>query len=201
MEIHDELGQNLAILKMDASWISKQIDTDNIKINERLIQFNKITDETVQTSRRLYNYLYPQMLDDIGLVGAINWHANSYIKPTNLQFTFNTNMSETILPEFHNLWLALYRVYQECMTNIIRYANASSIVINLYQKDEYIVMEVIDDGIGFEADKVDSKQHHGLLGMRERVYSIGGKINIESVLELGTNIQVNIPVPVIEMSN
>jgi len=201
MEIHDELGQNLAILKMDAAWISKHVDTDNFKIKERLIQFNKITDDTVQTSRRLYNYLYPQMLDDIGLVGTINWHANSYIKPTNIQFTLNTIMSETILPEHHNLWLVLYRVYQECMTNIIRYANAKSIVINLYQKDDIIVMEIIDDGIGFEVDKVNTRQHHGLLGMRERVYSIGGTISIDSVIERGTNIQVNIPVPVPEMSN
>ena len=156
MEIHDELGQNLAILKMDATWISKQIETDNIKLKERLTQFNKITDDTVKTSRRLYNHLYPQMIYDIGLSGAINWHADSYLKPGNIDFIINTNLSETIYPEHHNLWLILYRVYQECITNIIRYANARTVVVDLHLNDNQIELNVIDDGIGFKVNEVQT---------------------------------------------
>ena len=193
-EIHDELGQNLAILKMDASWIGNQIGTENIKLNERLDQFKRITDDTVKTSRRLYNYLYPQMLDDIGLVGTINWHANSYIKPNNIVFNFNTELTEEILPQYHNIWLGLYRVYQECTTNIMRYANAKCINIDLHFKGQNIEMTIQDDGIGFELEQVDTKVHHGLLGMRERVYSLEGSILIESAVNKGTKITVVIPI-------
>ena len=195
MEIHDELGQNLAILKMDATWISKQIAPDNLKLYERLVQFNKITDDTVKTSRRLYNHLYPQMLYDIGLIGTINWHAESYIKPGNINFIINTNLSETIYPEYHNLWLALYRVYQECITNIIRYAEATTVVVDLYMNDDKISMDIKDNGKGFEVDNVDTKLHHGLLGMRERVYSISGNIKIDSDINKGTKVNVCVPIP------
>ena len=195
MEIHDELGQNLAILKMDATWISKQITPDNVKLIERLAQFNKITDDTVKTSRRLYNHLYPQMIYDIGLSGAINWHADSYLKPGNIDFIINTNLSETIYPEHHNLWLILYRVYQECITNIIRYANARTVVVDLHLNDNQIELNVIDDGIGFKVNEVDTKLHHGLLGMRERVYSISGNIKIESDINKGTKVKVCVPMP------
>ena len=192
-EIHDELGQNLAILKMDASWISNQIGTENAKLTERLDQFKKITDDTVKTSRRLYNYLYPQMLDDIGLVGTINWHANSYIRPNNIVFNFNTELTEQILPQYHNICLGLYRIYQECTTNIIRYANAKTINIDLNFKGQHLEMSIEDDGIGFDIEQVDTKLHHGLLGMRERVYSLDGTIHIKSVVNEGTKITIVIP--------
>ena len=196
-EIHDELGQNLAILKMDVSWIGKHIDVNNKELSERLEQFKKITDDTVQTSRRLYNYLYPQMLDDIGLVRTIQWHANSYIIPGNIHFVFNTALSDEVLPQYHTICLVLYRIYQECTTNIIRYAKATTITIDLYYADDRLIMSVQDDGVGFEIDKVDTKLHHGLLGMRERVYSLNGSIIIDTGINKGTKVTVSIPVPVI----
>ena len=197
-EIHDELGQNLAILKMDVSWISKHINSDDKLMLERLEQFKKITDDTVQTSRRLYNYLYPQMLDDIGLVRTIQWHAKSYIIPDNIDFVFNTPLSDEVLPQYHNICLVLYRIYQECTTNILRYAKAKTITIELNYEEDKLIMSVHDDGIGFEIEKVDTKLHHGLLGMRERVYSLEGSINIDSGLNRGTKVTVSIPVPVLE---
>jgi len=178
---------------MDAAWIGNQVGTENTKLNDRIEQFKSITDDTVKTSRRLYNYLYPQMLDDIGLVGTINWHANSYIRPNNIAFNFITELTEEILPQYHRIWLGLYRIYQECTTNILRYADAKTINISLDINGQSIEMSIQDDGIGFEISKVDTKVHHGLLGMRERVYSLGGNININSVVNKGTTITVNIP--------
>ena len=193
-EIHDELGQNLTILKLDAAWIGAHVDTDNIKLKERIKQFEAITAETVQTSRRLYNQLYPQMLDDIGLIDTIKWHANSYIKPSNIKFQINTNLSDNLNTHFHNIWLILYRIYQECMTNILKHAEATSIILDFYLKDNTITMVISDDGVGFEIDKINTQLHHGLLGMRERIFSVNGTIKIDSSLNNGTTVSISIPI-------
>ena len=194
-EIHDELGQNLTILKLDVAWILSHINTDDIQLNEKLQQFKSITEDTVQTSRRLYNSLYPQMLDDVGLVGAITWHANNYIKPSNIDFELQTNLNEGVLPELNNIWLVLYRVYQECITNVLRYSKANSVIVELYIKNNTISLSILDDGIGFEIDKVDTKLHHGLLGMRERVNAVNGRLSIDSESGKGTSTTATIPMP------
>ena len=194
-EIHDELGQNLTILKLDVAWILNHIQTDDIILSEKLQQFKSITEDTVQTSRRLYNSLYPQMLDDVGLVGAITWHANNYLKPSGIDFELQTNLKEGVLPELHDIWLVLYRVYQECITNVLRYSKANSVIVELYIRNNIISLVILDDGIGFEIDKVDTKLHHGLLGMRERVNAVNGRLSIDSEPGKGTSTTASIPIP------
>ncbi len=194
-ELHDELGQNLTALKLDVTWIMGHIDSDNAQLNKRLQQFKDITEDTVSTSRRLYNSLYPQMLDDVGLSGAITWHANTYLKPSGIDFELQTGIDGVLSPELHDIWLVLYRVYQECMTNVLRYSKANSVIAELYNDDKEITMIIQDDGIGFEIDKVDTKLHHGLLGIRERIYALKGTITIDSAIGKGTRTTAVIPIP------
>ncbi|MEI6184724.1 MAG: PAS domain S-box protein [Bacteroidota bacterium] len=194
-ELHDELGQNLTALKLDVTWIMGHIDSDNAQLNNRLQQFKDITEDTVSTSRRLYNSLYPQMLDDVGLSGAITWHANTYLKKAGIDFELQTGIDGVLLPELHDIWLVLYRVYQECMTNVLRYSKANSVIAELYNDDKEITMIIQDDGIGFDIDKVDTKLHHGLLGIRERIYALKGTITIDSAIGKGTRTTAIIPIP------
>ena len=192
-EIHDELGQSLAILKMDAVWIRNHIDSDKVKLLERLKQFNEITDETVKTSRRLYNNIYPQMLEDVGLVGAIKWHAKQYYSDKDFKVQFNTILDEVqLFPGNMNICLTLFRIYQECLTNILRHANATVVNVNLDITDKEVTLKIKDNGNGFEIDKVDTKLHHGLLGMRERVIALNGILTIQSELNKGTNTTVDL---------
>ncbi len=194
-EIHDELGQNLAILKMDASWISTHLDGDKDKMQEKIKQFKEITDETVKTSRRLYNSLYPQMIDDIGLLGAIKWHAGKYYTNNDFKIHFNSILDDVKFSlENHNTSLVLFRIYQECLTNIMRHANACNVEITLTNEDGFIKMIVQDDGKGFIPDKVDTMMHHGLMGMRERVIALDGTIIIQSEHGKGTSTSVSIPI-------
>ena len=193
-ELHDELGQNLTALKLNVAWITKHIDGDRAKLNERLQLFEQVTNDTVTTSRRLYNNLYPQMLEDVGVAGAIRWHTNSYKATTTIDIEFNTNINEaneTMIVQ--PIALALFRIYQECFTNILRYANANLVVINLYIQAGEITLSIEDDGKGFDIDKVDTKLHHGLLGMRERAHALNGKLTIDSIIGKGTNTSVTIP--------
>ena len=194
-ELHDELGQNLTALKLDVTWIMGHIDSDNAQLNNRLQQFKDITEDTVSTSRRLYNSLYPQMLDDVGLSGAITWHANTYLKKAGIDFELQTRLDGDLFPEYHDIWLVLYRVYQECMTNVLRYSKASSVIVELYKNEKDITLIIQDDGIGFEIDKVDTKLHHGLLGIRERIYALKGSITIASAIGKGTRTTAVIPIP------
>jgi len=193
-EIHDELGQSLAILKMDAVWIRNHIDSDKVKLQERLKQFNEITDETVKTSRRLYNNIYPQMLEDVGLVGAIKWHAKQYYSDKDFKVRFHTILDEVqLFPGNINICLTLFRIYQECLTNILRHANATVVNVYLDISETDVSLKIQDNGKGFEIDKVDTKLHHGLLGMRERVIALNGLLTINSEINIGTNTTVSIP--------
>ena len=197
-EIHDELGQNLTALKMEVSWVATHIDGDREKLKDMLEQIKKITEDTVQTSRRLYNSLYPQMMDDVGLLGTIKWHASNFLKPASIDFEIITNFEEEILPELHSIWLVLYRTYQECITNVLRYAKANLVVVELNIIDNNIYMRIEDDGIGFDIDNIDTKLHHGVLGMRERIKELNGQFTIDSTIGKGSTIIAIIPIPKLE---
>ena len=192
-DIHDELGQSLTLIKLDISWVLSHIDDDKSSLVKKLEQLKNTTNETVQTSRRLYNAIYPQMLDDIGLIGTIKWHSKSYLENQNIAIKIHCNIdTEKITPD-HTICLTLFRVYQETFTNILRYSKANKVSIEVNIEDNNILMNIEDNGIGFEVNKVDTKLHHGLLGMRERVQALNGTILIESVLGKGTKTMVRVP--------
>ena len=194
-EIHDELGQNLTGLKLSVSWICNHLDDDRNVLLNRLEQLKTVTDETVQTSRRLYNSLYPQLLEEVGLLGAIMWHANTYLKQNNIQFTLQSNLKEEKMPEsLMHICLSLYRIYQESVTNILRYAQATSVSIVLNRHEDEVILSITDNGIGFDIKNVDTRLHHGLIGIRERVRYLKGSLDINSTSGNGTCTTVKIPV-------
>ena len=193
-EIHDELGQTLTLLKLDISWVLSHLDFDKGILTERLQQIKKLTDETVQTSRRLYNYIYPQMIDDIGLIETIRWHSKSYLKNQHIVLDIWSNFTNDTLIKDTNTCLVLFRVYQETFTNILRYAAANKVVMEINIEDRYVIMIIKDNGVGFNVEEVDTKLHHGILGMRERVKALNGTITIESELGKGTTTNVRIPI-------
>ncbi len=192
-DIHDELGQNLTAIKLNAVWIKSHLDIENVLLNEKMDQLIRITEEVVQTSRKLYNSIYPQMLIDIGLTNTIQWHANNYLKPAGIDFEIESRIKDDYCQTNPDLCLVLYRIFQECVTNILRYSKANLVTIDLCYKDEKLKMIIKDDGIGFEIDKVDTTIHHGLIGMRERVFALNGTLTIESEIGNGTITKVIVP--------
>ena len=192
-EIHDELGQNLTALKIKVSWLKNHTDIDKDELIKKLSQFELITNDTINTSRSLYNSIYPQMLKDVGIKGALQWHADTFLTPAKIDFEVQSKMDDDLLLDYENISLVLYRIYQECCTNIIRYAKANLVIVELIEVSGYIRMNIIDDGIGFDTDKVDTKLHHGLMGMKERVFALNGLLTIESEIGNGTTTRVSIP--------
>ena len=192
-DIHDELGQDLTALKIGVSWLVKHIDDDKENIISKLNEVSDIASSTIQTSRRLYNSIYPQMLEEVGLLDTIRWHYKSYLQDEDLIVKIVSNSNEECLfAGNHDLCLTLFRVYQEAFTNILHYANATEVVINITIKESFVNMIIQDNGIGFDPSKIDRRLHHGLLGMRERVTAMDGTLLIDSQINIGTSVSVTL---------
>ncbi len=190
-EIHDQFGQNLTALSINAAWLKANITEKNKKIAEVLNEQISIAEDAIQSSRNLYNALHPNMLDEIGLEATIRWQIKTLLKYSSIQAEIHSNVEEEKLSA--EIRLGLFRIFQECITNVLRYSKASHLSITIHKTDQSITMSIEDDGIGFDPDKIDMTRSHGLLGIRERVYALNGNSLIESSTGKGTKIEVSIP--------
>lgn len=188
-EIHDELGQQLTILKMDVSWLHQKLQKYN---DDALLQ--KTTDtlqllnETIKTVRRIATELRPSMLDDLGLIEAIEWQSKEFEKRSGISIAFESTTSH--LPVSTSVATSLFRIYQEALTNIARHANAKNVFSKLQLENEQVVLTIKDDGIGFDMQTLALRKTLGLLGMQERTLMIGGQFEVCSKPGRGTTIKV-----------
>lgn len=188
-EIHDELGQQLTILKMDVSWIHQKLQKHQ---DEPLLQKTadtlKLLNETIKTVRRIATELRPSMLDDLGLIEAIEWQSKEFEKRSGIHISFDSDT--TPLPVSSAVATSLFRIYQEALTNIARHANAKNIFSTLKLNNNQVILTIKDDGIGFDMQTLGLKRTLGLLGMKERTLMIGGHFEIQSKPGEGTTIVV-----------
>lgn len=190
-EIHDELGQQLTIMKMDISWLQDNVTKENCAIQQRTAELKNMLDQTVTTVRRLAHELRPSMLDDMGLVAAIEWHLAEFEKRAGIKTEYSGVKNQ--LPLTDAAKTGLFRIIQESLTNVARYANAKKVKVNLRQVDDKIVLKIVDDGIGFEPEKLAFKKTLGIIGMKERCIMLGGEFKIETAIGSGTKIKVTVP--------
>lgn len=190
-EIHDELGQQLTVLKMDISWLNKKLADKDPVITERLHGLIEMIDNTVRSVRRISSELRPSMLDDLGLPAAIEWQAQEFSKRTGLSIESDIELLDMKLPG--KVSISLYRVYQESLTNIARHAGATEVKVCLKPVDDKLLLTVTDNGKGFLPKDIDNRKTLGILGMKERVALIGGSCEIESEPGKGTHVRVIVP--------
>ena len=190
-EIHDELGQQLTGLKMDASWIGKKIAMEDTSVKEKLGNMISLIDETVKTVRRIASELRPGILDDLGLLPALEWQCEEFEKRTGIKSNFQTDLSD-FNPE-RNLSTNIFRLYQEALTNIARHANATRVETLVEQRDGHVCLIIRDNGQGFDLEDVKKKHSLGLIGMKERALMLHGELSIESDTATGTVIILKIP--------
>ncbi len=188
-EIHDQLGQSLTALKIDLNWLKdKMIATP--ELNRKLQGMIDIVSVTIQDVQRISSDLRPGMLDDLGLASAIQWYSQEFEKRTgiscHLQLDEPPDMDSKIS-------LALFRVLQEALTNVIRHANAKNVEIKLYLYMNNVILKIADDGIGIKSNQINHKNSLGLVGMRERVNQFNGKFEIGTNEDHGTILTVSIP--------
>jgi PAS domain S-box-containing protein len=191
-EIHDELGQQLTGLKMDISWLSKKINGQAPEINQKLAESLVLIDDTVKTVRRIATQLRPSILDDLGLISAMEWQSEEFEKRFKIETVFKANI--TVLDIDAEVSTGLFRVFQESLTNILRHAKASRVNASLHLEHESLTLQITDNGVGFEVDNIGEKKTLGLLGMKERTLMMGGTYHITSDPGMGTTVLITVPI-------
>ncbi|MBI5373590.1 MAG: PAS domain S-box protein [Sphingobacteriales bacterium] len=191
-EIHDELGQQLTVLKMDIAWLNKRFQGVDEKVNLRLKDLLIMLDETVQSVRRIASQLRPSLLDDLGLTAAMEWQLGEFEKRAGIKTSFLAPQEEIPVPDAAKT--ALFRIFQESLTNVVRHSSAKKVSVELREEEDQLVMTIMDDGKGFEPGKVADKKTLGILGMKERSEMMGGRYEIRSVPGEGTAVVVSVPV-------
>ena len=190
-KIHDELGQILTGLKIDLSWISKELSKEQEPILEKTKSMSKLVDTTIQTVKRIAAELRPGVLDDLGISAAIEWQTGEFEKLAEIKCEFSSKPGDIILDQERSI--AIFRIFQEILTNIIRHANATKVKISLNEEGGNIVLKVRDNGKGISKEQIADPKAFGLIGMRERVRPWVGEIKISGAPDKGTMVVVSIP--------
>ncbi len=190
-EIHDELGQALTALKMDLSWLEKSISKDKKFLSKKTKSMIELVDSTIEKVQRISSELRPGLLDDAGLSAALEWQAEEFQKRTEVICELSIGPKDIALSQEHST--ALFRIFQESLTNIARHAEASRVEVSLTKKGSMLKLKVRDNGIGIRKEQVSAPESFGLIGIRERVRFLGGQIDIKGVRNKGTTMSVSIP--------
>jgi len=190
-EIHDELGQALTALKMDLSLLTSKLPKYQKPLLSRAKSMTSLLDETIQTVKKLYTELRPSMLDDLGLAAAIEWQTEEFQSRTGIKCEVKIEPKEPILDKESST--AIFRIFQEALTNVARHTDASEIKVNLTEKAKVLELRVRDNGGGITGEKIHDPQSYGLIGIRERAQFLGGESKIIGVQNRGTTIAVSIP--------
>jgi len=188
-ELHDETGQTLTAIGLGLRGITSVFSKDPDKALVNLGKLEDLTAESIDELQRMISNLRPAHLDDLGLASAIRWYVGKIQKQFDLKFIFNVIGKEFSMPD--PLSTAIYRMTQESITNIIKHASASNVIIELRYEEDQISLFVSDDGKGM---KIDTKRDSwGLLGMSERTALFGGDFVLDSTPGNGVQIRVTIP--------
>jgi len=191
-EIHDDLGQTLTALKMDISWMKKNPGmTEEIR-TEKINTMLGLTDSTIQTVKRIATELRPGILDDLGLIPAIEWETEEFRKRTGIKCNLEISVGEITIED--NISIAVFRIFQESLTNIARHSGATKVDLAIKSKGNLIQMEITDNGVGITEEQMRSPKSLGLMGMNERVSFFGGKLAISKSEKGGTTVMVYIPI-------
>lgn len=186
-ELHDELGQALTALRLDIGWLrGKSADTP---LAERAGAALGVVEHSILSLRRISEDLRPAMLDSLGLVAAIEHHTEQFSRRTGIACDIRTNREEFELDG--DLATGIFRIVQEALTNVARHADATRATIAIDENADGIRLEIADDGKGFDVDARTTR--FGLLGMRERITILGGRLEIDSSASSGTCIRVWLP--------
>lgn len=188
-EVHDELGQALTAVKMDLSWLAGRLSPGNGPMLGRVRSTLQLADSTIQSVRRISTELRPSVLD-LGLAAALEWQAQEFQARTGIRCRLRLPDGGEVAPDVST---TLFRIFQEALTNIARHAGATRAEVVLKKQPDGLVLLIRDNGRGFNPANSSSLKSLGLLGMRERAASLGGRVDISSAPGKGTRVTVRIP--------
>lgn len=196
LELHDELGQSLTVLKLKLRDIKKMLTPDSVLLNAKCEDVNAYVDQIIDSVRRLSQELCPSYIEDLGLDESIIILAEEFAKHTKLQISIKAHE----INDCFNLQerTFIYRIIQESLNNIQKHAEARRVSIKIERKKSHVDIQIFDDGIGFNKEGNKEKNEYnfglGLTAMAERARMLGGKLQVHSIIGMGTRIEVNVPI-------
>ncbi len=196
-EIHDDLGQMLTALMMDLSWLEdkvtkpREMATRN-HLAEKVEQMSKLVGKTMDSVRTIAAELRPGVLDELGLKAAIEWQCADFHKRTGIKCDLLTELEEVALVDRASA-TAVFRILQESMTNVLRHAKATNVMLELDVRAGHLVLEIRDNGRGITEAEMTDPRSLGILGMRERASVVGGTVDITDAEGEGTRVRVRMP--------
>lgn len=190
-EIHDELGSQLTGLKMSAAWLAGRSEEFPAELRERVEAMCGLTDQSIETMRRVAAELRPRVLDDFGIVAALKWRAADFERHSGIPVELTTPAEESTVPAI--LETTLYRVFQEALTNIAKHSGATRVDAILEERNGRLTLCIRDNGQGFDSATQEDPHHNGIFGMRERVIAHGGEFEINSAPGEGVVLCIHIP--------
>jgi len=198
-ELHDELGQMLTGVKLEAKWLASILSSEQPLVQDKIVSLSTLIDDTLDVMRRVAADLRPVMLDDLGLEAALEWLSEEFSKRTglNIQLEFDRQEGDDECLELDvDVATAAYRIVQESLSNVARHAQAKNVHVLLCCREDMLLLRVSDDGQGMtEPTKRDS---FGIIGMRERATGLGGVFYVSNIAEGGTCVEVNLPTHLID---
>ncbi len=196
-ELHDELGGLLVAARMDLSWLEEKVGSADPGIKAQFKRVQDALQSGVDLKRRVVEHLRPTLLDNLGLLSALRWQVSDSCGRAGLKCVEHYPSEElNLIPEAS---IAIFRIVQESLTNILKHANAQNIEVRVEVIGDYLVIRVADDGVGMPADRRRTTRSHGLAAMRHRAIGLGGEWRIVRA-ERGTEIEVRLPMARIEVA-
>jgi two-component system sensor kinase len=191
-ELHDELAQWLTALKMDVSWLAGKMPQGDDRLRERVERMKQLVDTTVMSVRRIASDLRPAMLDDLGLVPAIEHLLHEFSQRTGIVVGIDASTGDI---EFREpLSTAVYRMVQEALTNVARHARATEVRVTIRVRGDDLTVSAWDNGVGINASRLQSGKSLGILGIKERARTLGGGADVRGAPEGGTVVEIKVPV-------
>jgi signal transduction histidine kinase len=191
-EIHDDFGQSLTILKMDLSWLKNHMIQYQPQVQDKIDSMFNVIDASLQTLHAVSSELRPVILDDFGLESAIEWQAGEFQNRTGVRCRLDSSLADLDLTKEQST--AVFRIFQETLTNIMRHSGASEVDVRLEMNENTLLLEVADNGRGITEAEITNSQSFGLLGIRERLYPWNGQVDFVGHPNKGTRVIVHVPI-------
>jgi signal transduction histidine kinase len=189
-ELHDQVGQALGALLVDMSRLATTVSNDHPEVKTQLDSMKSVAERTFQEVRNIALLLRPSMLDDLGLVAALEWQGREVSRRSDIEVEVQSDIASDDLADEYRI--CIYRLVQEALSNAVRHSGAKNAKVSVHESDTSITVRVTDDGRGFNPERTRGL---GILGMEERVKRLGGQFDVESKVGQGTTVMAELPLP------
>jgi len=191
LDLHDDLGQKLTALHLDLAWLKTRTLKELPHLSDKLNEMIDLLNLTMQNVQDIATELRPAILDDLGLISAIEWLLNEFKRKSKLKYQFKVSPKGLVIKK--QLTVAIFRIIQEALTNVVRHSKAKQVIVSIIKKKKILNIIIEDNGKGIAKNKIDDSKSFGLMGIKERVNIYKGKVKINGEINKGTKIKIEIP--------